>query len=47
MSISMYPEFAFIHIHAENEFGYEFSMCDQVSKEKALEVARQFNIQVQ
>lgn len=46
MSISMYPEYAFVHVHVKNEDGYEFSMCEQVSKEKALELAWQFNIQI-
>lgn len=46
MSISMYPEYAFVHVHVRNESGYEFSMCEQISKEKAFELSYEFNIQI-
>lgn len=46
MTISMYPEYAFIHIHVVNSTGYNFSTCEQIDKEKALELAWQFNIQI-
>ena len=46
ISISMYPDSAFIHVTIENINGYKYSTCEQVSIEKAKEVAWEFNIKI-
>ena len=44
--ISMYPDKAFIHAIIENAQGETFSMCEQITLERAKELAWKFNIQL-
>ena len=46
MSISMYPDKAFLHITIINEYGYKHTTCEMVTIEKAKELAIQFNIKI-
>jgi len=44
--ISMYPDHAYIIITIVNEFGDSYSTYDLIDKEKALRLAKKFNLKI-
>ena len=46
ISISMYPEHAYVHIYIVSENGYEFSTCNMVTIEEARRLSFEFNVEI-